>query len=113
VFSKLASKFSLYRYITEPTPVTDARLALVTGGAGFIGSNLVELLLKLGLKVRVFDNLSTGFKEYVPTDDDRVEFIEGDVRNYAEVRLPLHSRLSDSLHGRYRLSSIVNRVFIN
>ena len=69
----------------EPAPVTDARLALVTGGAGFIGSNLVEMLLKLGFKVRVFDNLSTGFKEYVPTDDERVEFVEGDVREYAAV----------------------------
>ena len=69
----------------EPTPVNDARLALVTGGAGFIGSNLVELLLELGFRVRVFDNLSTGFRSYVPADDPRVEFVEGDVRDYAEV----------------------------
>ena len=69
----------------EPAKVTDGRLALVTGGAGFIGSNLLELLLELGFRVRVLDNLSTGFKSYVPTEDERVEFIEGDVRNYAEV----------------------------
>lgn len=71
--------------VKEPTPVSDGRLALVTGGAGFIGSNLVELLLRLGFRVRVFDNLSTGFREYVPADDERVEFIEGDVRQFAEV----------------------------
>jgi UDP-glucose 4-epimerase len=39
---------------------------LVTGGAGFIGSYLVETLLSLGYKVLIIDNLSTGKKEYVP-----------------------------------------------
>ena len=59
---------------------------LVTGGAGFIGSNLVEALLhdkRVG-KVRVLDNLSNGFyrniKEFVGRDD--FEFIEGDIRDY-------------------------------
>jgi len=40
---------------------------LVTGGAGFIGSHLVETLLSLGHTVLIVDNLSTGKKEYVPT----------------------------------------------
>ena len=53
-------------------------VALVTGGAGFIGSHLADELLRLGYRVRVLDNLSTGKAEYV---DSRVEFIDGDVRD--------------------------------
>ncbi|MFZ3588951.1 SDR family oxidoreductase [Bacillus sp. DJP31] len=56
---------------------------LVTGSAGFIGSNLVEAILKLGYKVRGLDNLSTGKKENVEEflDNPNYEFIEGDIRN--------------------------------
>ncbi|USK84909.1 SDR family oxidoreductase [Peribacillus asahii] len=54
---------------------------LVTGSAGFIGSNLVEALLKLGYQVRGLDNLSTGKKENVNefVDNPNYEFIEGDI----------------------------------
>jgi UDP-glucose 4-epimerase len=52
---------------------------LVTGGAGFIGSNLVDLLLAEGWAVRVVDNLSTGYRANV--QGKAVEFIEGDVRD--------------------------------
>src|SRR5688572_27414946 len=59
---------------------------LVTGGAGFIGSNLVEALLKHNAvsQVRVLDNLSTGNFENIKSfsADDRFEFIEGDIRDY-------------------------------
>jgi UDP-glucose 4-epimerase len=51
---------------------------LVTGGAGFIGSHLVDRLLALGARVRVFDDFSTGFREYVP-ERDRLTVIEGDL----------------------------------
>ena len=53
-----------------------AELVLVTGGAGFIGSHLVERLLKLGYQVRVLDNLSLGRREWIPTG---AYFIEGDI----------------------------------
>ncbi|MFO7744647.1 MAG: SDR family oxidoreductase [Psychroflexus sp.] len=56
---------------------------LVTGGAGFIGSNIVEYLLKFGAKqVRVLDNLSNGYKENISEfeSESNFEFIEGDIR---------------------------------
>jgi UDP-N-acetylglucosamine/UDP-N-acetylgalactosamine 4-epimerase len=59
---------------------------LVTGGAGFIGSHIVEYLLKHGAgKVRVLDNLSTGFQKNLDLFKgyENFEFIEGDIRDYA------------------------------
>jgi len=57
--------------------------ALVTGGAGFIGSNLVDLLLAEGWTVRVLDNLTTGYRENVR--GKQLEFTEGDVRDRRAV----------------------------
>ena len=56
---------------------------LVTGGAGFIGSNLCEAILDMGYQVRCLDNLSTGKKENVEMlmDRDNYTFIEGDIRD--------------------------------
>lgn len=60
---------------------------LITGGAGFIGSNLVQALVSTGDKVTVFDNLSSGSKkniqDYKQTD---VKFVEGDVREDKDLR---------------------------
>lgn len=58
-------------------------LFLVTGGAGFIGSNLCEVILKLGYRVRCLDDLSTGKQENVDLflDDPNYEFIKGDIKN--------------------------------
>ena len=56
---------------------------LVTGGAGFIGSNLVRKLVELNARVRVIDNLLTGNLENLNgLPDGSVEFIEGDIRDY-------------------------------
>jgi len=55
----------------------------ITGGAGFIGSNLAELLLLEGNEVSVFDNLETGSLENLATLD--VEFIKGDLCDAAQI----------------------------
>ena len=58
--------------------------ALVTGGAGFIGSNVVKLLLDEGYSVTVLDDLSTGYRCNLGSFP-QVEFIEGDVRDARTV----------------------------
>lgn len=59
---------------------------LVTGGSGFIGSNLVRALLGQGRRVRVLDNLSTGRRENLQDIESRIEFILGDLRDAGTVR---------------------------
>ncbi len=61
-------------------------LYLVTGGAGFIGSNIAETLVRQGADVRVIDNFSTGHPENLETFRDRVEFRRVDICNLSEVR---------------------------
>lgn len=63
--------------------VKDHSLVLVTGGAGFIGSHLVEALVARGKRVRVLDNLSYGHREWV---HPAAEFIEGDIRDQETCR---------------------------
>ncbi len=71
-------------------------LYLVTGGAGFIGSNIVEELLRRGKSVRILDNFSTGKRENIASIEKileqesvrnlKLEVIEGDIRSYHIVR---------------------------
>jgi UDP-glucose 4-epimerase len=58
---------------------------LVTGGAGFIGGHLVEALLARGHRVRVLDDLSTGSADNLRDVRDRIDMIEGDIRDPATV----------------------------
>lgn len=55
--------------------------ALVTGGAGFIGSHLVEALVATGCRVTVLDNLSTGHLENLEACRQKITLIEGDIRD--------------------------------
>jgi len=69
-------------------PIVDftGTLALITGGAGFIGSHLVDGLIERGARVRVLDDFSTGHRENLAQCEGRIELIEGDIRNLATCR---------------------------
>ncbi len=59
---------------------------LVTGGAGFIGSHLVDALVAAGARVRVLDDLSTGHRENLAHLGGRVDLVEGDIRDLGACR---------------------------
>jgi len=61
-------------------------LWLVTGGAGFIGSNIVEELLRRKFRVRVFDNFSTGKKENLAPFAGKYELVKGDLREPKDLK---------------------------
>jgi len=63
--------------------MADKRKALVTGGAGYIGSHIVQLLCESGHDVTVFDNLSLGRKENI---DARAYFVQGDILSDADLQ---------------------------
>jgi len=65
------------------------RKALVTGGAGFIGSHLTSHLLQNGFSVRVLDNLSTGNKDNLSEYLQDIDFIQGDIRDISVVEKSL------------------------
>jgi len=62
------------------------RYCLVTGGAGFIGSHLVENLVREGWKVRVLDNLATGKASNLQKLSHRIDFIQGSINDTSVLR---------------------------
>lgn len=64
---------------------SDKTLYLVTGGAGFIGSHICEALVKRGDRVRVIDNLMTGYRHNLAHLENQVEFIEASITDEKAV----------------------------
>jgi UDP-N-acetylglucosamine/UDP-N-acetyl-alpha-D-glucosaminouronate 4-epimerase len=70
---------------------------IVTGGAGFIGSALVRLLLREGQTVKVIDNLSTGHRHNLADIADQIAFHQADIRKY-DVIAPLFEKVDYVFH---------------
>lgn len=62
------------------------KTAVVTGGAGFIGSHIADALLARGCKVRIIDNLVTGKKENIAHILDKIDFVEDSILNDAALK---------------------------
>lgn len=75
-------------------------LYLVTGGAGFIGSNLVDALVARGERVRVLDNLSTGRLGNLKAVLPGIEWIKGDLKSQLDVR-----RAVKGVHGIFHIAA--------
>ena len=77
--------------------------ALVTGGAGFIGSHLTEALVSEGCQVVVLDNFSTGHRSNLETVAGSVELVEGDIRDFTTV-----SKATQGCEAVFHLAAMVS-----
>ncbi|WP_075255601.1 NAD-dependent epimerase/dehydratase family protein [Herbaspirillum camelliae] len=101
---------SAYETLQQELPLAP-RTWLVTGVAGFIGSNLLETLLKLNQRVVGLDNFSTGFQHNLdevkalvtPEQWANFRFIEGDIRKLDDCRAAMHHEALDSNTVEYVL----------
>ena len=75
---------------------------LVTGGTGFIGSALVKRLVKEGFQVRILDNDIRGAQERLKDITKKIEFVNGDIRNFDDVRKSCRD-----------ISSVIHLAYIN
>lgn len=80
-----------------------SKTALVTGGAGFIGSHMVDRLIELGYGVVVLDNEATGFRENV---NAKAEYIRGDVSKPEDVEQAFHYEVDVVFHIAGQASTI-------
>ena len=90
---------------------------LVTGGAGFIGSHLVEKLVDAGQEVRVVDNLSTGKLENLEAVRSRITWYEADIRDldklheiFAGVNYVIHLAALSSVARSLEDPALTNEV---
>ncbi len=82
--------------------------ALVTGGAGFIGSHLVDALVRRKHRVRVLDNLTTGTLRNLELSRNKIEFIRGDIRDTRTLRRAI--RGTDVIFHQAALRSVPKSV---
>ena len=75
---------------------------LITGGLGFIGSGISNLLIRKGERVTIFDNLSRGNQKRIISKYKSLKIINGDIRNYKDVR--------KSLKG---VNAVIHLAYIN
>jgi nucleoside-diphosphate-sugar epimerase len=85
---------------------------LITGGAGFIGSNIAHELLKKGAQVRIIDNFSTGRRINISDIEDKIEVIDGQrgdrrgglcfASGGPAIRAPVGKKSTDVQFGQYR-----------
>lgn len=88
---------------SSPLQMTTAQRILVTGGAGFIGSHTIDLLLSQGHQVTVLDNLSSGQLKNLDLKHPNLSFIEGDILEY-----PLLEELIDVNDAVLHLAAIAS-----
>ena len=81
---------------------------LITGGAGFIGSHTVDLLLAQGYRVRVLDNFSNGSESNLPTNHSNLEIVAGDVSHFNEVKQAMEG-VDQCIHLAAQVS-VVNSI---
>jgi len=79
------------------------RQALVTGGAGFIGSHLAEALVDVGCRVVVLDNLSSGSPTHLARIDQQIRFVKADIRDFQSV-----NAAADGCDAVFHLAAVVS-----
>lgn len=77
---------------------------VITGGAGFIGSHIAEYLVSVGHRVTIFDDLSNGKKDNLDSIIDKIEFVNGDIRNFELLKNTLKN--ADGVFHEAALASV-------
>ena len=75
---------------------------LVTGGTGFIGSSICQMLIENGHKVTIFDNNSRGNLGKIYSIKKKIKFIKGDIRNYKKLN-----------KAALKVDSIIHLAYVN
>ena len=68
---------------------------LVTGGAGYIGAHIIELLVKKNFKIFIIDNLSTGYRKLI---NKKAKFFKVDINQFNQIRKIIKKNKIDSVY---------------
>jgi len=87
---------------------------LITGGAGFIGSHIVHLLVENGQKVIIFDNLSTGNMQNLQDIATKINFVKGDITDKKDIsKLPKDIDYILHLAAQISVPQSVEKLFLS